>query len=96
MARVDSARRRKLSGRLRRPAPPAPFLPKELHGKPVVAIVVCYHGDLEEGARVLKPLPFGLDAAALNAVKQWKFQPGTLNGQPVPVYYNLTVNFRIE
>ena len=47
-------------------------------------------------ARILKPLPLGLDQAALNAVRQWKFKPGTLNGQPVPVYYNLTVNFRIE
>ncbi|HEX8411559.1 MAG TPA: energy transducer TonB [Thermoanaerobaculia bacterium] len=42
------------------------------------------------------PPPLGLDQAALNAVRQWKFKPGTLNGQPVPVYYNLTVNFRIE
>jgi len=47
-------------------------------------------------ARVLKPLPMGLDNAALEAVKRWKFTPGTLNGQPVPVIYNLTVNFRLQ
>jgi FAD/FMN-containing dehydrogenase len=30
-------------------APPAPFLPEELHGKPVVAVVACWAGPLEEG-----------------------------------------------
>ncbi|MGZ5441568.1 MAG: energy transducer TonB [Thermoanaerobaculia bacterium] len=66
-----------------------------IEGFVIIEAVIDRQGNVTE-ARVLKPLPFGLDAAALNAVKQWKFQPGTLNGQPVPVYYNLTVNFRIE
>lgn len=46
-------------------------------------------------ARVLKPLPFGLDEAALDAVRQWKFRPGTRNGEPVDVLFNLTINFRL-
>jgi hypothetical protein len=37
-------------------APPAPFIPQELHGKPVLAIIVCYGGDIREGERVLQPL----------------------------------------
>jgi FAD/FMN-containing dehydrogenase len=37
-------------------APPAPFLPEEIHGKPVCGLIVLYAGDLEEGERVLKPL----------------------------------------
>jgi hypothetical protein len=37
-------------------APPAPFIPQELHGKPVLAIIVCYVGEVEEGKRVLQPL----------------------------------------
>ena len=37
-------------------APPAPFLPKEVHGKPICGLIVCYAGDLEEGERVLAPL----------------------------------------
>ena len=47
-------------------------------------------------ATVLKPLPFGLDQAALDAVKQWEFRPGTLNGTAVPVIFNMTVNFKLE
>lgn len=45
--------------------------------------------------KVLKPLPMGLDRAAVAAVKKWKFQPATLDGTPVAAYYNLTVNFRL-
>jgi TonB family protein len=45
---------------------------------------------------VLKPLPFGLDQAAIDAVKQWKFKPAMMNGQPVDVVFNLTVNFKLD
>jgi TonB family protein len=45
---------------------------------------------------VLKPLPFGLDQAAVDAVKQWKFNPALKNGEPVDVVFNLTVNFKID
>jgi len=37
-------------------APPAPFLPKEVHGKPIVAIAVCHSGNLEDGERAVRPL----------------------------------------
>jgi FAD/FMN-containing dehydrogenase len=37
-------------------APPAPFLPEEVHGKPVVAVVAVHAGDPEEGRRVIQPL----------------------------------------
>ena len=37
-------------------APPLPFLPPEWHGKPILALAVCYTGDLTEGERVAKPL----------------------------------------
>jgi len=47
-------------------------------------------------AMVVKPLPFGLSEAALDAVKQWRFEPGTLDGKPVPVVFNVTVNFKLD
>jgi FAD/FMN-containing dehydrogenase len=37
-------------------APPAPFLPEEWHGKPLVGLVACYAGPLEEGERITAPL----------------------------------------
>jgi hypothetical protein len=36
--------------------PPAPFVPAGLQGKPVVAVIVGWFGDLERGERVLEPL----------------------------------------
>ena len=35
-----------------RKAPPLPFVPAELHGKPVVVVVCCWAGDIEEGETV--------------------------------------------
>jgi len=47
-------------------------------------------------ARVLKGLPNGLDIAAVDAVKQWRFAPATLYGKPVAVYFTLTVSFKLD
>jgi FAD/FMN-containing dehydrogenase len=37
-------------------APPAPFVPPEMQGRPVVAVAAVYAGDLAEGERVVAPL----------------------------------------
>src|SRR5919108_1247880 len=37
-------------------APPAPWLPSEVHGKPIVMVIACYSGDPEEGEKVVAPL----------------------------------------
>ena len=50
----------------------------------IVECTINKAGDVTD-VHVLKPLPFGLDQAAVEAVKRWKFKPGTLNGQPVDV-----------
>lgn len=41
---------------LRRNAPPAPWLPEEAHGTPIVAIVVCHSGPLDQADEDLAPL----------------------------------------
>jgi hypothetical protein len=41
---------------IHRKAPPLPFVPAELHGKPVVMVIACWCGDLEEGERFIRPL----------------------------------------
>jgi FAD/FMN-containing dehydrogenase len=47
-------------------APSAPFLPKEVHGQPVVGIGVCYAGSVEDGERAVRPLKeFGSPLADL-------------------------------
>jgi protein TonB len=46
--------------------------------------------------RLVKPLGLGLDEAAINAVRQWRFTPATMQGRPVPVFFQLTVTFTIR
>jgi periplasmic protein TonB len=45
--------------------------------------------------RVVRGLGFGLDAKAIEAVKQWKFQPAMKDGQPVNVQISVEVGFRL-
>jgi FAD/FMN-containing dehydrogenase len=37
-------------------APPEPFVPDDLQGRPVVAIAVCWSGSIEDGEQALRPL----------------------------------------
>jgi FAD/FMN-containing dehydrogenase len=37
-------------------APPAPWLPKEVHGKPIAAIFICHTGKIEDGEALVAPL----------------------------------------
>ncbi|HMQ53536.1 MAG TPA: FAD-binding oxidoreductase [Anaerolineae bacterium] len=53
-------------------APPAPFLPKHVHGQPVVGIGVCYAGSVEDGIAVVRSLKeFGSPLVDLVAPKPY-------------------------
>ncbi len=41
---------------LMRPAPPAPWLPKEIHGKLIVAILACHSGKIEDGEKAVSAI----------------------------------------
>src|SRR2546428_5808248 len=41
---------------IHRKAPPLPFVPKELHGKPVVMVICCWACDVQEGEKFIRPL----------------------------------------
>ncbi len=45
--------------------------------------------------RVQRSLGMGLDEKAIEAVRQWRFEPAKKDGQPVPVMINVEVNFRL-
>ncbi len=66
-----------------------------IEGMVIIEAIIDQNGNVTD-ARILKGLPLGLDQGALDAVKRWKFRPGTLNGQPVPVIWTLTVNYRLQ
>ncbi len=48
-----------------------------------------------EDVKVLRSVPL-LDAAAVDAVRQWVYTPTLLNGVPVPVIMTVTVNFKLS
>jgi protein TonB len=63
-------------------------------GTVILEAVLDTDGSVRE-ARVLRSVPL-LDAAALEAVQQWRFTPTLLNGEPVPVVMTVTVVFTLR
>jgi FAD/FMN-containing dehydrogenase len=53
---AEQAARELTLGAIVRPAPPAPWLAKEVHGKPIVALVACYSGRPEDGEKAVAPI----------------------------------------
>ena len=49
-----------------------------------------------DNVEIIKDLPNGLGDAALDAVRRWRFRPATFRGEPIDVYYTVTVNFRLR
>lgn len=66
-----------------------------LEGSVVVRGIVRRDGSIDD-VEIIKDLPFGLGRAAREAVAQWRFRPATVRGEPIDVYYTVTVNFRLQ
>lgn len=65
-----------------------------VQGVVILQAIVDREGNVRN-VEALRGLPEGLDDQAIEAVCRWKFRPATLDGKPVDVYYNLTVNFTL-
>jgi periplasmic protein TonB len=63
-------------------------------GTVVLWIIVGPDGRPRE-VRVRRSLGMGLDEKAVEAVRQWRFEPAHKDGQPVAVQVNIEVNFRL-
>lgn len=64
---------------------------KGIQGTVVLKAVISKSGDVEQLAVVSGPTE--LQVSALDAVKQWKYKPYLLNGQPVQVETTINVNY---
>jgi len=77
----------------------APTYPPLARAAGVEGVVILEAVIAEDGSvrdlRVLRSNPL-LEAAALEAVRQWRFTPTLLNGEPVPVVMTVTVAFRLR
>ena len=61
----------------------------------VVSLIVDPQGNPKR-LQVVRHLGKGLDQKAVEAVRQYKFEPAMRNGEPVAVEVNIEVNFRIN
>ncbi len=73
------------------PVYPAEAANARLRGMVIVEVTVNEQGRVAN-ARILRGIAM-LDTAALDAVRQWEYEPTLLNGRPVPVILTATVDF---
>ncbi len=63
---------------------------------PVVVRGIVRRDGTIDNVEIIKDLPYGLGEEARRAVSRWRFRPATVNGEPIDVYYTVTVNFRLQ
>ena len=74
-----------------KPIYPAEALAAKVQGVVIIEATIDAAGFVAD-AHVLKGVPM-LDQAALDAMRQWQFEPTMMNGVAVPVIMTVTVNF---
>ena len=77
-----------------RPSYPRIAVSARIQGTVIIEATIDREGRIAE-ARVLRSIPL-LDQAALDAVRQWEYEPTLLNGVAVPVIMTVTVNFTLR
>ena len=82
--------------KLKNVAPEYPDIAKQarVQGVVILECTISPQGKVTD-VKVLRGIPL-LDAAAIEAVKQWVYTPTLLNGVPVPVIMTVTVNFKLS
>jgi TonB family protein len=80
-----------------KPVYPSQARNRKIEGVVEVEAVVGPDGKVDR-VRVTKSLDkeYGLDEEALRTARDWTFEPGTLNGKPVPVLVVIQLEFRVK
>ena len=79
---------------------PSPMYTEEarkerIQGVVILQAVIDAMGQVSD-VEVVKGLPRGLSESAVETVSTWRFRPALLEGEPVPVYFSLTVSFSLQ
>jgi protein TonB len=75
------------------PSYPDDAMQAKVQGVVVLDVVLDADG-VPTDVQVLQGVPM-LDAAAIEAVRQWRYEPTLMNGVPVPIALTVTVNFTL-
>lgn len=92
----------RVGGEVTQPIPvhtPVPVCPEatgrmRVSGTVILKVVIDRQGEVENDVVLIKGLPAGANVAAIEAVREWRFEPATLRGEPVAVTINLSVPLR--
>ncbi len=82
---------------IRRVSPPYPraALAARMNGSVIVECIIDKNGHVRD-AHVLRSSSTLFEQAALDAVLQWQFSPGSLHGRAVDTIFDLTVTFKVS
>ena len=73
--------------------PPIPLAARK-EGLVILEALIAEDGTVRD-VKVLRRAPL-FEESAIAAVRQWRFSPTLLNGEPVPVVMTVTVGFTLE
>lgn len=74
------------------PAYPEEAKAARAEGVVVLRTLIGMDGGVDD-VEIVQGQPHGLSEAAIQAVRQWRFEPALLEGKPVKVVFMLTINF---
>jgi TonB family protein len=77
------------------PSYPEELRQKGIQGQVGLQVAISKQGEVTE-VRVVNPLHPYLDFAAVQALRQWTYEPALQNGEPIPVLRDITVIFDPE
>ncbi|MEX0325001.1 MAG: energy transducer TonB [Puniceicoccaceae bacterium] len=82
---------------IKRPAPhyPSKLRREGLQGYAIVEFVVCKKGRVPTARAAIATHPW-FGEAAVAAVRKWKFEPATLDGEPVATYVRVPIPFKFR
>ena len=76
------------------PVYPPIALASRREGIVILEALIAEDGSIRD-VRLLRPAPL-FEEAAIAAVRQWRFSPTLLNGEPVPLVMTVTVSFTLQ
>ena len=69
---------------------------RRVQGVVEMSVVVLRDGTVGDDVRITKSLDEELDQQAIIAVRQWRFRPGTKDGEPVNVRVSVEMTFTLK
>lgn len=77
------------------PVYPRSALLARRQGTVFLQVLLGKDGSIKE-VTVLRPASTGMTEAAIEAVREWRYEPALLNGRPVEAWMSVTVNFTLR